>query len=115
MLQVWTPVTPEDALPLLNAEFADEQVRLYAVQRISTLYDDEFALYMLELIQTLFYENRHFSPLGEMMLERALMNPNVVGHEYFYQLKSQLHLKASFERFYLYLEQFIMLSGSFRK
>jgi phosphatidylinositol-4,5-bisphosphate 3-kinase len=49
MLKHWTPLSPEDALPLLDANFANEGVRLYAVERVSTFSDDELALYMLEL------------------------------------------------------------------
>ncbi len=49
MIKLWTPLPPEDALPLLDAPFADETVRLYAVERVSILSDDELQLYMLEL------------------------------------------------------------------
>lgn len=49
MIKLWTPLPPEDALPLLDSTFADETVRLYAVERLSILTDDELALYMLEL------------------------------------------------------------------
>lgn len=48
------------------------------------LSDDDLALYMLELVQALKYEPNHFSPLGEMLLERALLNPHVVGHQLFW-------------------------------
>ena len=33
------------------------------------------------------------SYLAEFLLERALQNPFVVGHEFFWLLKSQLHVK----------------------
>lgn len=49
MLNLWSPLPPEDALPLLDAPFANESVRLYAVERVSIMSDDELALYMLEL------------------------------------------------------------------
>ncbi len=65
MLKVWAPLPAQEALPLLDAQFADEAVRLYAVERISTLSDDELALYMLELTQALMFETQHFSPLGK--------------------------------------------------
>lgn len=115
MLKVWTPLPPEEALPLLDANFADEAVRLYAVERISTLSDDELELYMLELSQALMFESQHFSALGEFLLERSLANPFVVGHELFWQLRSQLHVKPSFERYALILEQLLMLCGGYRK
>ena len=75
MLKIWIPIKLEDALPLLDASFADECVRLYAVERISTSPDEELALYMLQLAQALLFEPRHFSPLSELLLERSLHNP----------------------------------------
>ena len=65
-----------------------------------------FKLYMIEFIQLLVYERYHKSPLSELLLERALRNPNVVGHEFFWLLSSQLHVKVTFERFALIIEQF---------
>lgn len=50
MLLTWTSITPEDALALLNAEFGDEKIRLYASERLSTLCDEDLTLYLLELI-----------------------------------------------------------------
>ncbi|KAL4490435.1 hypothetical protein ABPG72_002645 [Tetrahymena utriculariae] len=114
MLKQWTLLSPEDALPLLDANMANESVRLYAVERVSTFSDDEIALYMLELTQSILYESKHFSPLVDMLLERSLQNPFVVGHELFWQLKSQLHIKAFYERYFLIIEQMLMLCGSFR-
>jgi len=40
---------PEEALPLLDAHYADESIRLNAVDRLSRFADDEIALYMLEI------------------------------------------------------------------
>jgi len=108
-------MAPEEALMLLDATFPDSEVRLYAVQRISEFSDDDLALYLLELVQALIYEDQHWSPLGEFLLERALSNPQMIGHELFWLLRSQLHIKQSFERFGLLLEQFLMLCGSFAK
>lgn len=72
MIKLWTPLPPEDALPLLDAPFADETVRLYAAERVSILADDELSLYMLELTQALMFERHLFNPLTEMLLERSL-------------------------------------------
>lgn len=88
MLKQWSPLTPEDALPLIDATLADEQVRLYAVERLSELSDDELALYMLEFTQALMFEKSVLNPLAEMLLERSLQNPWVVGHELFWLLRS---------------------------
>jgi phosphatidylinositol-4,5-bisphosphate 3-kinase len=104
MIKIWTPLPPEDALPLLDAPFADELLRLYAVERVSIFSDDELALYMLELTQGLIFEKNLFNPLAEMLLERSLHNLWVVGHELFWLLRSQLHLKPTYERYALMLE-----------
>jgi phosphatidylinositol-4,5-bisphosphate 3-kinase len=48
MVKKWSPLSPEDALPLVDATFADEFVRLYAVERLCEMSDDELSLYMLE-------------------------------------------------------------------
>ena len=98
MLKVWEPMVPEEALKLLDATFPDSNVRLYGVQRVSEFSDDDLALYLLELVQALVYEDQHWSPLGEFLLERALANPHMIGHEFFWMLRSQLHVKPSFER-----------------
>ena len=41
MLKYWRPLPPEEALELLDAKFADQHVRHYAVQRLSLLSDQE--------------------------------------------------------------------------
>lgn len=73
------------------------------------------ALYMLQFSQALLYEDYHYSALGEMLLERSLNNPYVVGHAFFWALRANLHLRTSYERFSLLLEQFLMLCGKFKK
>lgn len=78
----------EDALPILGANFPDEMVRLHAVERISQLSDDDLKLYMIEFAQILRYERNHKSPFSELILERALHNPYMVGHEFFWLMKS---------------------------
>ena len=47
MIKEWIPLPSQIALLLLDAHFADEIVRLYAVERISLLSDDELSLYLL--------------------------------------------------------------------
>lgn len=49
-----------------------------------------------------------------MLLERSIMNPWVVGHELFWQLRSQLHIQPTYERYSLLLEQLMMLFGNYR-
>ena len=54
------------------------------------------------------------SPLAEMLVERSLRNPYIVGLTFYWALKSNLYLKTSYERYYLLLETFLMLCGKFR-
>ena len=125
MLQVSEPMDPEEAICLLDAKYiyiyiyiyryADEAVRLYAVERVSEMSDDNLALYMLQFSQALLYETHHFCPLAELLLERSLKNPYVVGLAFFWTLKSNLHIKMSYERYSILLEQFMMLSGNFKE
>jgi phosphatidylinositol-4,5-bisphosphate 3-kinase catalytic subunit alpha/beta/delta len=97
-------LSPEDALELLDAPFGDSAVRMYAVERISNLSDDLIKMYMLQLVQALMYEPHHYSPLGELLLERSLNNVHQVGHEFFWGIRSLLHLKVSYERYSLLAE-----------
>jgi phosphatidylinositol-4,5-bisphosphate 3-kinase len=115
VLNVWSLMKPEDALALLNADYPDENVRLYAVRRVSQLSDEDLAMYSPQLIQALAFECCHFSVLSEMLLERSLKNPFQVGHAIYWGIRSQLHVKATAERFGLFLEQFVNFCGEYRK
>lgn len=70
---------------------------------------------MLQLSQALLYEEYHLSPLAEMLIERSLLNPYVVGQSFFWTLKSNLHMKTSFERYSILLEQFLLLCGKYKE
>lgn len=115
MMRVWTPMSAEDALCLLDAEFPDEAIRFYSIRLLSSISDDQLALFMPQLIQALQSECHHLSHLSEFLLERALRNPFVVGHELFWTLRSQLHFKPAGERFGVILEQFVLLCGGYRE
>jgi phosphatidylinositol-4,5-bisphosphate 3-kinase len=115
VLENWAHMDPEEAISLLDAKFADERVREYAVSRVSLLADDELVVYMLQFTQALSYEENHFSPLAEMLISRSLKNPFVVGHAFYWNLKSLMYMKPSYERFFVLLECFLMLSGTFFK
>ena len=57
MLKEWEPLDPLDALTLIDARFPDEAVRLYAVERLRLMTDDDIVLFMVELTQALMYES----------------------------------------------------------
>ena len=109
MLKKWAPMDPEDAICLLDAKFPDDKVRGYAVNQISKLSDDKISLYMIQFAQAILYEEQHLSPLAETLIERAVKNPFIVGHSFFWALKSNLHMKPSYERYSILLEQFLLL------
>lgn len=115
MIRIWSHMPPEDALCLLNADFPDETVRLYGVKRIACFADDELALFLPQITQGLFFECQHHTPLSELILERALRSPYTVGHDLYWNLRSQMHIKAVAERAGAILEQYIMLCGSYRE
>ena len=105
---------PEEALALLDGQFGDIKVRIFAVKKLSQLTDSQIALFMPQLIQALKYELFHQSPLSEFLLEKALSNTRVVGHVFFWNLKANLSQVNSRERFYLMLERFLMCCGQFK-
>lgn len=105
---------PEDAICLLDAKFPDDKVRGYAVNQISKLSDDKIAFYMIQFAQALQYEEQHLSPLAETLIERSVKNPFIVGYSFFWALKSNLHMKPSYERYSILLEQFLMLWGKYK-
>jgi len=115
MLQTWSHMPPTEGLLLLDAEFPDEEVRLYGIRMIARMADDELTMYMQQFVQALQFETHHLSYLSELLLERALKNPFEVGHELFWALRAQLHFKPAAERFALLLEQFLMLCGRYRQ
>ena len=96
---------------------------------------------MPQLVQALKYELFHNSPLAEFLLEKALSNTRVVGHAFFWALKSNLDKPVyandlikpkdsakekkriekslgpfmwSVERFFLICERFLMCCGQFK-
>jgi phosphatidylinositol 3-kinase len=56
LLGEWVDVDVEDALKLLSADFTNEKVRGYAIQRLVRADREELLLYLLQLVQALRYE-----------------------------------------------------------
>ena len=104
LLNDWARLTPRDALELLDAPYADERVRDYAVKCLSAMTDEELELYMLQLVQVLKFEQQHDSALAQFLLVRALQCPNVIGHLFFWYLRSEMHVEEVAERNGLLLE-----------
>eukprot|EP01104_Vermistella_antarctica_P001179 TRINITY_DN1123_c1_g1_i1.p1 TRINITY_DN1123_c1_g1~~TRINITY_DN1123_c1_g1_i1.p1 ORF type:complete len:1390 (-),score=408.34 TRINITY_DN1123_c1_g1_i1:32-4201(-) len=105
-LATWSPPPPLQALELLDTKFNDPVVRAYAVKRLNDMPDADLVDYLLQLTQALKHEAHHCSALAGFLLRRALMNRRI-GHEFFWQLKSEMHLPEIAERFCLILEAYV--------
>jgi phosphatidylinositol-4,5-bisphosphate 3-kinase len=105
---------PSDALELLDAKFADERVRQFAVECLEQMTDSELSDYLLQLIQVLKYEPYHDSALLRFLLKRALRN-STIGHSLFWYLKSEMHVEEISERYGLLLEAYLRGCGNFRE
>ena len=109
LLAAWDLVPPTVALELLDARFADMQVRDYAVRCLWQMSDSETAEFLIQLIQVLRYEPYHNSPLARFLLFRALKNQPRLGHMFFWHLKSNMTVPEVSERYGILLE--IYLNG----
>ena len=96
-----------DFLELLDAKFADPVIRAWAVEKLENLEDDAISDYLLQLIQALRYEPYLDCALTRFLLRRAVASPNLLGHFFFWYLKSELHNVETFERNGLLLEAFL--------
>ena len=113
-METWHHLTPEESLALIDADYGDPYVRMYATKAIAKMNDSELAHYMMQIIQALKYEVHHKSSLSEMILERALKNPRIVGQSFYWQLRTSMYDKTTFERLFLQCERFLMLCGKFK-
>eukprot|EP00466_Bigelowiella_natans_P016225 jgi/Bigna1/39216/e_gw1.31.15.1 len=107
LMNEWAPLSPYEALELLSYQHADYSVRLYAVNRLRQLGDDELREMLLQITQLLKFEPYHDSPLARFVMERALANPYTVGHFFFWHLKAELHNRDHCERFYFLLKLYL--------
>lgn len=96
-----------DFLELLDAKFADPNIRSFAVDQLDSLSDDAIGDYLLQLIQALRYEPYLDCALSRFLLRRAVQSPSQLGHFFFWYLKSELHNAETFERNGLLLEAFL--------
>lgn len=114
LLPRWAPLKPIAALELLDAKFADAQIRAHAVACLEDFSDNDLEIYVLQLVQVLKYENRHNSDLCRFLLRRALSSPHLVGHQFFWCLKAEMHLPEVSERFGLILQEYLRCCGPHR-
>ena len=86
LLQSWLPISAEAALELLDANFADADVRAYGVRQLEGMSDAQVLDYLLQLVQVLKYEPYLDCALARFLLKRSLNN-KLVGHYFFWYLK----------------------------
>eukprot|EP01126_Amoeba_proteus_P051292 TRINITY_DN6117_c0_g1_i22.p1 TRINITY_DN6117_c0_g1~~TRINITY_DN6117_c0_g1_i22.p1 ORF type:complete len:751 (+),score=168.27 TRINITY_DN6117_c0_g1_i22:90-2255(+) len=114
LIKEWSEVSPVDSLELLDARYADVQIRRYAISKIERLTNAQIEDYLLQLVQVLKYECYHDSPLSRHLLKRAIRNKRI-GHYLYWYLKSELEQPRLSERFGLLLEAFLKGGGSRRE
>ncbi|KAH3761571.1 phosphatidylinositol-4,5-diphosphate 3-kinase [Pelomyxa schiedti] len=115
LLLSWPLLKPTHALELLDARFADEDARKYAVNCLSGLTDAEVSDFLLQLTQVLKYERSHDSCLARFLLQRALANTNKIGHMFYWCLRAEMHIDTISERYGVLLEAFIRASGTYKE
>jgi len=73
LLKIWSPMDIEDALELLSPQFQHQDVRRYAISRLSQATDEDLLLYLLQLVQALKYEK------SELIDVDFLLNSDKIG------------------------------------
>eukprot|EP00727_Mastigamoeba_balamuthi_P011479 m51a1_g6954 putative phosphoinositide 3kinase accessory domain (pik domain) domain containing protein (1277) ;mRNA; r:50317-55729 len=112
LLDQWAPITPVQALQLLDWEFADSAVRSHAVRHLEPLSDAELSTYLNQLVLVLKYESHHCSPLARFLILRALRSKAAIGHWLFWHLRAEiLHDPSCAIRYGLVLEGFVRGCG----
>jgi len=99
---------------LLDAKFADRKIRETAVRFLDRLNDFELNDYLLQLVQVLKYEPKHFSALACWLLRRALQNRMLIGNAFFWHLQAEMHVPEISERYGLLLEMYLRGCGEQR-
>jgi phosphatidylinositol kinase/protein kinase (PI-3 family) len=95
------------ALQLLSGNYLDESIRKYAVNCLQQLSWLQIKDYILQLIQALKFEVYHDSPLARYLLKLAIKHPLTIGHQFFWNLKSEMYNANVQQRFGLYLNTFL--------
>ena len=99
LLYYWEIPTYVQALQILDQKYPDPRVRAYAVQLLGSLSDDELHSFLLQLVQLIKFEPFVDGALVRFLLRRALGNPELIGHTFFWYLKAEMHVKEVSSRF----------------
>lgn len=99
---------PEMALQLLDHKYPDSHVRTYAVRCLVAFSDEGLASYLLQLVQVLQYESLYLAPLASFLVERAILNPPLIGQSLLWHLQAELHRPETATKFGLLIEALLM-------
>jgi len=102
------------ALELLDAKFADQEVRKFATKCLEKLTDAQMAQILLQLVQVLKYEPNHSSPLSHFLLKRSLQNRNQIGFNLYWLLRSEMYIPTIRVRYGVLLEAYLRGCGEYR-
>jgi len=107
-------LTPLQALELLDAKYSDQIVRDFSVKCLERYDDNDLFRVLLQLTQAVKFELYHNSSLARFLIERAFRDKRL-GHYLFWELKSELHVPETAERFGLLLETYLKSCGKIHR
>lgn len=99
---------PEMALQLLDHRYPDSHVRAYAVRCLVNFGDEELASYLLQLVQVLQYEANYLAPLASFLVERAILNPLLIGQGLLWHLQAELYRPETETKFGILMEAILL-------
>ena len=99
---------PEMALQLLDHKYPDSHIRAYAVRCLVAFGDEELASYLLQLVQVLQYEPLYLAPLASFLVERAILNPLLIGQGLLWHLQAELYRPETEIKFGLLMEAILL-------
>mmetsp|Transcript_3303 Transcript_3303/g.10356 ORF Transcript_3303/g.10356 Transcript_3303/m.10356 type:complete len:789 (-) Transcript_3303:69-2435(-) len=100
---------PVEALELLDEHFADPAVRTYAVKVLRDLPDRLVAKFLIQLTQALKYEASLDSPLARFLMERALVQPLLIGVPLFWACMVELKHVEFASRYQQFMRAYLTL------
>lgn len=99
---------PEMALQLLDHRYPDSHVRAYAVRCLVNFGDEELASFLLQLVQVLQYETHYLAPLASFLVERAILNPLLIGQGLLWHLQAELYRPETETKFGILMEAILL-------